>query len=273
MCPKRKGKQIIVLEWEIQHPLVRKIYSIDFDPFAIIHSMEISLFRDEYLCREVCLYRFYRREFQLNEYSIARRVMENHLIVFDRIHRRIANVLDEEFSFEINFVSRDIIENGNRRKWIRHDYHWHSLLMIEDFQRRVNRDKYVHYHVHNWWLNEHELDCNLHPYWNSMIDCLSTKISSRVERSFSRKRVGLTAAAEAYKACCNSFGSMGSNIDGRRPRVCRDIRRTREWSVHEATASSWMKLTTTRWCRIIWWYTSTWRWRWWTSGKLGWWRS
>ena len=33
----------------------------------------------------------------------------------------------------------------------------------------------------------------------------------------------LTAAAEAYKACCNSFGSIGSNIDGRRPLAGNDI--------------------------------------------------
>ena len=37
----------------------------------------------------------------------------------------------------------------------------------------------------------------------------------------------LTAAAEAYNACCNSFGSIGSNMDGRRPRICNDIFRSK----------------------------------------------
>ncbi len=36
-----------------------------------------------------------------------------------------------------------------------------------------------------------------------------------------------TAAAEAYNACCNSLGSIGSNIDGRRPLVCNDILRSK----------------------------------------------
>ena len=56
-------------------------------------------------------------------------------------------------------------------------------------------------------------------------DCLSTK-DLIVEMEF-ESWIGLTAAAEAYKACCNSFGSIGSNIEGRRPRACKDIRRSK----------------------------------------------
>ena len=85
----------------------------------------------------------------MNECLIVRKEMENHGDVFDRTRTKFVNVGDEEFSFEINFVYQDIIENDNRRKEILHDYHWNNLLMFEDFQRRVNREIHVQYHVHN----------------------------------------------------------------------------------------------------------------------------